>query len=67
MGKFEYVSGDTKFKGLFNVYQAKSGAIIVVMGTKCTALTFAQVNDLSINCYALADFNQDNFCKYYNI
>ena len=34
MGKFEYQSGDTKFKGAFDIYQARSGAIMLLMGSK---------------------------------
>ena len=65
MGKFEYESGGTKFKGAFNIYQARNGAIILLMGTKVSALTYSQINDLGINCYELADFNHDDFSKYY--
>jgi len=65
MGNFEYESGDTKFKGAFNVYQARNGAIMLLMGTKVSALTYSQINDLNINCYGLADFNHDDFKKYY--
>lgn len=65
MGKFEYESGDIKFKGAFNIYQARSGAIMLLMGTKASALTYSQINDLNINCYQLADFNHDDFSKYY--
>ena len=65
MGKFEYESGATKFKGAFNIYQARNGAIMLLMGTKISALTYSQINDLNINCYELADFNDDAFQKYY--
>jgi hypothetical protein len=65
MGKFEYELGDTKFKGAFNIYQARNGAIMLLMGTKVSALTYSQINDLNINCYELTDFNHDDFSKYY--
>ena len=65
MGKFEYESGATKFKGAFNVYQARNGAIMLLMGAKASALTYSQINDLNINCYELAVFNLDTFQKYY--
>ena len=65
MGKFEYQSGETTFKGAFNIYQAKSGAIMLLMGTKYTALTYCQINDLNIDCYELSEFNHDDFEHYY--
>ena len=65
MGKFEYESGDTKIKGDFNIYQARSGAIMLLMGTKVSALTYSQINDLDIDCYELKDFNHDDFVNYY--
>lgn len=65
MGKFEYQSGKTTFKGAFNIYQAKSGAIMLLMGTKYTALTYCQINDLNIDCYELSGFNHDDFKHYY--
>ena len=65
MGKYEYKSGEITFKGAFNIYQAKSGAIMLLMGTKHTALTYSQINDLNINCYELSEFNHDDFEHYY--
>ena len=65
MGKFEYQSGDTKFKGAFDIYQARSGAIMLLMGSKFTELSYSQINELDINCYELIDFNHDDFVNYY--
>ena len=65
MGKYEYQSGETTFKGAFNVYQEKTVAIMHLMGTKYTALTYSQINDLNINCYDLGEFNHDDFEHYY--
>ena len=65
MGKFEYQSGDTKFKGAFNIYQARNGAIMLLMGSKVSALSYSQINELDIDCYNLKDFNHDDFLKYY--
>ena len=65
MGKFEYETGDIKFKGAFNIYQARNGAIMLLMGTKISALTYSQINELNIDCYELEDFNHDDFHKYY--
>ena len=65
MGKFEYQSGDTKFKGAFNIYQARSGAIMLLMGSKFTELSYSQISELDIDCYNLEDFNHDDFVNYY--
>ena len=65
MGKFEYQSGGTKFKGDFNIYQARSGAIILLMGSKFTELSYSQISELDIDCYNLEDFNHDDFVNYY--
>ena len=65
MGKFEYQSGDTKFKGDFNIYQARSGAIMLLMGSKVSALSYSQINELDIDCYELEDFNHNDFVNYY--
>ena len=65
MGKFEYKSGDTKFKGAVNIYQARSGAIMLLMGSKVSALSYSQISELDIDCYNLEDFNHNDFVKYY--
>lgn len=65
MGKFEYQSGDTKFKGDFNIYQARSGAIMLLMGSKFTELSYSQINELDIDLYSLEDYNHDDFVNYY--
>ena len=65
MGKFEYQSGDTKFKGDFNIYQARSGAIMLLMGSKFTELSYSQINELDIDLYSLEDYIHDDFVNYY--
>ena len=65
MGKFEYQSGDTKFKGAFDIYQARSGAIMLLMGSKVSELSYSQISELDIDCYNLEDFNHDDFVNYY--
>ncbi len=65
MGKFEYGSGDTKIKGDFNIYQARNGAIMLLMGSKVSKLSYSQINELGIDCYELKDFNHDDFVNYY--
>ena len=65
MGEYKYESGNSTFKGSFNIYQAKSGAIMLVMGRNYMPLTHQQVNDLSINCYELEDFNYSDIKNHY--
>ena len=65
MGKFEYDSGNTIFKGAFNIYQARNGAIMLLMGSKASVLSYSQINELDIDCYELIDFNHDDFVNYY--
>ena len=66
MGKFEYnINEKTKVKGAFNIYQARNGSIILLMGNSPTTLILKQIEDLGISCYDLQDFNQDDFHQYY--
>ena len=55
-----FVSGD------FNIYQARTGAVMLLMGVAVVKLTFSQINDLGINVYDLIDFDYEDFMKYYN-
>ena len=66
MGKFQFKPREKeKVAGYFNLYQARSGAIILAMGNNFSPLTKEQVNDLSIDVYSLEDFSLDDFKKYY--
>lgn len=67
MGHYEFESAGIKFKGDFNIYQAKKGAIILLMGTSCIQLSYSQVNNLPIILYSLKDFDHDSFLKFYNV
>ena len=67
MGKYEFKCGNTTFKGAFNIYQARSGAIMLAMGNKYITLSFEQITDLCINCLDLQDFNREDFIKFYPI
>lgn len=64
-GNFKFTHGDTTFKGHFNIYQAKNGAIMLLMGNKSIALTLGQVKELAIPCYNLEDFDHDDYNEYY--
>jgi len=65
MGKFSYQIGNSTYTGEFNIYQAKHGGIMLSMGKKATCLTQQQVNDLSIDCYGLAEFDIDAYKNFY--
>ena len=65
MGKFSYQAGGTTHKGEFNVYQARHGGIMLLMGTAAICLTQQQVNDLAVDCYGLADFDIDAYKNFY--
>ena len=65
MGHFEYETTDGKRKGFFNVYQAKNGAIMLVMGDSLITLSFEQINQLNLCLYDLIDFNVDDYNLFY--
>ena len=65
MGKYNYKHKETTFKGDFNIYQARSGAIMLLMAKIAVPLTFEQVDKLPIDCYALEDFDPESFHQYY--
>jgi hypothetical protein len=65
MGKFSYQVGDTTYKGDFNIYQARHGGIMLLMGKTAICLTQQQVNDLAIDCYGLAEFDIDAYKSFY--
>jgi len=65
MGNFSYQVGNSTYKGEFNIYQAKYGGIMLSMGKKAVCLTQQQVNDLSIDCYELAEFDIDAYKNFY--
>lgn len=65
MNKYSYTTGNEKRKGAFNIYQAKNGAIVLVMGTAHTLFTSRQIMDLGIDCHGLADFDVDAFRNHY--
>lgn len=61
-----YEKRDSIAKGMFNIYQAKSGGIFLNMGNNFTLLSQKQINDLGIHLYDLIDFNIDEFNSYYD-
>lgn len=67
-GSYKYFTSEKSYvKGCFNIYQAKNGAIVLLMNNRITILSSSQVSDLSINVYELKDFDYNNYIAYYNI
>lgn len=65
IGSYKFYSGNMSFKGAFNIYQAKNGSIVLVLGTSHTNLSEKQIKDLSIDVYSLKDFEYDDYIKFY--
>lgn len=65
MGNYKYLSNGTTRKGSFNIYQAKNGAIYILIGNNAVPFTLDQINKLYIDCYSLEDFDIDKFNQYY--
>ena len=63
--KFTYDVKGGSVSGVFNIYQARNGAIMLLMGSKVSKLSYSQINELGIDCYELKDFNHDDFVNYY--
>jgi len=60
---YKIIGGSTS--GYFNIYQSRGGKICLQMGDSVTALTLKQINELSICCYDLDDFDIDSFHTAY--
>ena len=65
-GKFTYYAKEIKYTGVFNIYQAKNGAIMLVMANRAIILNKTQIDDLGIDCYSLNDFDIDNYNDFYD-
>ena len=63
--KYTYDVKGGSVSGTFNIYQARNGAIMLLMGSKVSILSYSQINELDIDCYELIDFNHDDFVNYY--
>ena len=64
---FSYETSGGMCLGEFNIYQARSGHIYLVMGNSRTKLSIKQVDDLCINCYSLIDFSMEGFIRAYGV
>lgn len=64
---FRYNTNNGCREGFFNIYQSGSGAIYLMMGNVCTALTYKQVNELFLDVYSLDEFDHELFLKFYKI
>lgn len=56
-----------KSEGAFNIYQARNGGIVLLLGDAITFLTIANLHDLRIDVSELNDFGQEDFRNYYDI
>jgi hypothetical protein len=64
---YQYSTSNGTAKGAFNIYQARNGAIYILMGKTVTPLTIRQLDDLALDLYALIDFDVDAYKKHYNL
>ena len=65
VNQFSYEIPTGKVSGAFNIYQANSGIIYMMMGKSFTKLEYHQINDLCIDVYSLKDFDHDLFMEAY--
>jgi hypothetical protein len=65
VNQFSYAIPTGKVRGFFNIYQAKSGFIYMMMGSSFIKLELQQVNGLGIDVYSLKDFDYDSFMEAY--
>ena len=65
-GNFKYPLKQGVSKGVFNIYQSRTGAIILVMANNYIILSKEQVEQLHLPLYELELFNPDSYNEYYN-
>jgi hypothetical protein len=65
--KYIYKVDNGTVSGYFNIYQARSGHIMLMMGKGVTQLTERQVMELNIDVYSLMDFDYDDYLKAYSL
>ena len=53
--------------GSFHIYQGKDGAIYLLLSQLSTRLTSKQLDELSIDCYDLPDFEHDTYLRAYSL
>jgi hypothetical protein len=63
--QYSYSVRNGYVRGFFNIYQARNGAIYLMMGNSKTRLTKQQVNELNVDIYSLEDFDHDSFLNAY--
>ena len=68
MNKCQWEGRSGKISTAFNLYQAKNGAIYIMLGNSATKLEYKQIEELKINVYEdIDDFNFTDFKKYYRL
>jgi len=63
---FKYQTSTGTVSGSFNIYQSRSGYIILSMGDLCTRLNYSQIIELGIDLYSLIDFDNDAYKMAYD-
>jgi hypothetical protein len=63
---YQYLIKEGRCTGEFKIYQGRSGALILGMAGRLTALSRQQIEDLNIAVYELIDFDFDAFQAHYN-
>ncbi len=55
-------------KKKITLYQSRTGAILIMLGTYPTELTLSQINELKIESifYEIPDFDNIKYQEYYN-
>lgn len=65
--QYVYRTDRGKCMGYFNIYQARNGKIMLMMGSKCVSLSIEQVDGLPIDLFSLDDFDQDLYIQAYEL
>lgn len=65
MNYFKYKTRKGSVGGVFNIYQAKSGCIVLVMSDGYTILSYQQIIDLFLYVDELIDYDNESFINYY--
>lgn len=68
MNKCQWEGRTGKISTSFNLYQARNGAIYIMLGNSATKLEYKQIEELKINVYEdIEDFDFSDFKKHYKL
>ncbi len=65
MNHFRYKTKKGSVGGVFDIYQARSGCIVLVMSDGYTILSYQQIIDLFLDVQELIGFDNESFTNYY--